>query len=358
MSKPEKQVLLLWLIAVALATAALFVFLGTPATPDGCGEAVGRILAHTGLAAFATWVLARRKLPAWSWLKVTLVYVAAIVVFGLITALGSARATEPGSTIAKLAPDWRISRVVKAPWSDADARRSPLHAWVGRRETFHHDSVDGPGVLNCGHAEFESTRYPAAGLFQGNLPAPAADSARELGITDTPVDGVSLNCDTGLFEFHRVEPDALLLALDNHMFTLSHTPGTLAPADSPEGRVQQFLEAHFSGDMSFTLINATAHRAWFSARLQTAMSGYFAKPASPDEVPAIDGVPFTDTQEYPARFAVGKARIVNANAEVPVTFSDAGNEHSVVYLLRKEHGAWLLGDLRFSNGDMLLALLQ
>jgi len=261
-------------------------------------------------------------------------------------------------TDAKLAPDWRITRVVAAPRVTDNATPLTLRDWIGQRVTFHDDSVDGPGVLRCGHAVLEATSFSAEALFQGNLPAPAADSAQTLGISHFPVAGASLSCDTGLFELHRIEPETLLVGLDNQILTLSHTPGTLATAESPEGRTQRFLELHFGGDMGFTPTNLQAHRAWFSSQLNTAVSRYFARPSSPDEVPAIDGDPFTDSQEYPQRFAVGKASVTTDSTQVPVQFSDASAVRTVVYVLRKEGAAWQLDDLLFSDGETLLGLLK
>jgi hypothetical protein len=257
-----------------------------------------------------------------------------------------------------LAPAWRITRVVSAPWATADISAMTLKSWVGKQVTFKHDSVDGPGLLRCGHAVMESTRYPADGLFQGSLPAPAETAAQALGIAHLPVTGVSLNCDTGIFEFHGVDTETMLLALDNQILTLSHTVGAQAPAESPEGRTQRFLETHFSGDMGFSPDNVKSHRAWYSKSLDAAMTRYFARPAPEDEVPAIDGDPFTDSQEYPSRFSVGKARVAGDQAEVPVRFSDAFSDRSMLYLLKREGGAWHVDNLRFSSGETLLGLLE
>jgi hypothetical protein len=260
--------------------------------------------------------------------------------------------------VPKLAPSWRITRVVVAPWATADVSSMTLKPWIGKQVTFKHDSVDGPGSLHCGHAVMESTRYPADGLFQGSLPAPAATAAQELGIAHLPVTGVSLSCDTGIFEFHDVDAETMLLGLDNQILTLSHAPGALASAESPEGRMQRLLELHFNADMGFTPENVKSHRAWFSKALDAAMTRYFARPAPEDEVPAIDGDPFTDSQEYPSRFSVGKARVTGDQAEVPVRFSDAFSDRSMVYVLKREGGTWQLDNLRFSSGETLLDLLE
>jgi hypothetical protein len=38
-----------------------------------------------------------------------------------------------------------------------------------------------------------------------------------------------------------------------------------------------------------------AHEPWLSAGLRARIARYLAKPSSPDEAPAIDGDPFTDS---------------------------------------------------------------
>lgn len=255
-------------------------------------------------------------------------------------------------------PDWRISRVAVAPWAPDKASRYGARPWVGQSVTFHHDSVDGPSVLHCRHAVLEPTRFPAEGLFQGSLPAPAAAVAQALGISHLPLAGVSLTSDTGVFEFHRVDADTLLLGLDNQVLTLSHAPGALAPARAPEGRVQRLLEAHFNGDMGFSSATVKAKRIWLSTRLKNRIAGYFARPAPADEAPAIDGDPFTDSQEYPVRFAVGKAVVSQGMAEVAVRFTDGERDRTVVYRMRRDGGAWCVDDLRYEGGETLLWLLK
>ena len=94
MSLAAKQALVCWFAALALIVAALFIFVGAPGSPDGAGEAVGRVFAHTGIAALIGWVLARRKTPPWSWGRFVLVYVAVVVVLAVVANAGRAHATE------------------------------------------------------------------------------------------------------------------------------------------------------------------------------------------------------------------------------------------------------------------------
>ncbi|MEF8716752.1 MAG: DUF3828 domain-containing protein [Candidatus Accumulibacter necessarius] len=259
----------------------------------------------------------------------------------------------------RIEPHWRITHTVTAPWAPAAASPNMAQpAWVGHALTFQTNAVRGPGVLTCGHAVIEPTHYPAEGLFQGSLPAPAATAARALGIMLLPLAGVRLTCDTGMFEFHRVDADTLLLGLDNQVFILSKAPGALAEANSPEGRVQRLLEAHFKGDMGFTPASTERKREWLSKRLKHRVAHYFAKPVSADEAPVINGDPFTDSQEYPTRFAVNKASVRGSSAEVPVRFADAYRNRNVTYRLVRERGVWRLDDLVYEQGEALQGLLK
>ena len=92
MSLVAKQAFVCWFAALALIVAALFAFIGAPGSPEGASEAVGRVLAHTGIAALFCWMLARRKTPAWSWGRFVLVYVALFVVLAIVESAGRAHA--------------------------------------------------------------------------------------------------------------------------------------------------------------------------------------------------------------------------------------------------------------------------
>jgi len=94
MSLVAKQALACWIAALALIVAALFAFLGVPGSPEGAGEAVGRVFANTGIAALLGWLLARRKTPPWSWGRFVLVYVALVVALAVVANAGRVHAGE------------------------------------------------------------------------------------------------------------------------------------------------------------------------------------------------------------------------------------------------------------------------
>ncbi|SFN65257.1 protein of unknown function [Dokdonella immobilis] len=111
MSKPARQALVLWMVGLGLAIAVLFGVLGPPRSSDGAGEALGRLLALTGCAALASWLLARNREPEWTWLRFGLVYAAAIVVIAVISSFGRASAAEPWPFSISFPAGWSVARL-------------------------------------------------------------------------------------------------------------------------------------------------------------------------------------------------------------------------------------------------------
>jgi len=103
MSLAAKQAFACWIAALLLSVAALFAFLGSPGSPGGAGEAIGRLFAHTGIAALLCWVIARKKLPPWSWARFALVYAAVFIVLAVVANAGTARAIESSATASSAA---------------------------------------------------------------------------------------------------------------------------------------------------------------------------------------------------------------------------------------------------------------
>lgn len=252
---------------------------------------------------------------------------------------------------------WRVERGEVAPWHTARTG-ADTRAWLGRTVRFDADRVNGPSVLACGNAHYSLVAQPAEGLFQGGLPAPAKGAASRLGITKFPVPGVRLDCDRGSFDFHRVDTQSMLLAVDNVIWTLTQSAGAVAQPTTPSGVMQLFLEKHFAGDMGFDRKTVATKQQWLTDTLRTAITRYFAKPSKPDEVPNIDGDPFTDSQEYPTRFAVADAQLRAAVANVSVRFSDGYRDRNLVYVLHQQRGVWLISDIRYDHGATFTSLLK
>lgn len=267
----------------------------------------------------------------------------AFVIAMALPAMGSAADGSP------LSGEWRVIRGVVAPWAGETAGR-PASGWVGRTLEFQTNRIGGPAPFPCEDARHTPIRQPAEGLFEGGLPEPAARSAEALGVAPGDVEGVRVICSAGSFDFHLVDADSALFGLDNVVWTLVRAPAALASAGAAEAVVQRFLEAHYAGEMGFLPDSVAAKREFLSDALAQRIATYFAQPFPEDEPPPINGDPFTDSQEYPTRFIVGRATTAaDGRAEVPVRLADAYVERTIVYVLAGESGAWRIDDLRYER---------
>jgi hypothetical protein len=131
-------------------------------------------------------------------------------------------------------------------------------------------------------------------------------------------------------------------------------PVLATPGDS----VQSFFTFHLAHDMGFSREGVDGRAAWLSPDLLSLCRKYLARPSSPDVVPSVDGDPFTDSQEYPTSFKVGKVRMSGGKATVEVFFAGPEtNKGRVHVLLVQAKGAWLIDDVRYSPGPTFRKLL-
>lgn len=140
-----------------------------------------------------------------------------------------------------------------------------------------------------------------------------------------------------------------------------HCAIAASAAEKPESIVWKFYEYHFTHDMGFTRETLAARKQWLAPDLMAAAQTYFARPENPDEVPAIDGDPFTDTQEYPDRYDVDKPELSKGKARIPVTFywKDVNQPRSVTVVLTQSGEHWLISDVEYpESNDSLMKLLQ
>ena len=128
------------------------------------------------------------------------------------------------------------------------------------------------------------------------------------------------------------------------------TPPDLLGTDaSPLGTVQRLLEMHLASPMAFTLAHARAAAPWLDAALNKRIAAYFARPRPQDEVPPIDGDPFTNSQEEPERVTLEPGPTQGDRASVVVHLGDAGRQWKLTYRLRRTGSQWRIDDI--DNGD-------
>jgi hypothetical protein len=247
---------------------------------------------------------------------------------------------------------WRIENGSVAPWAPAGIRVDP--ALLGQTIRFTATRLIAPHPLACDGAKYEWLFGDAEGLFEGNLPAPATAAAQQLGLGDGPYATLRISCRNAGFDFHRAPDGTLQLGLDNVVWTLRATGRPTTPAEI----VQALLVTHFTHDMGFSRDSVERKRAFLSAGLQKEIDAYLARPSSPDEVPDIDGDPFTDTQEYPDRFTLGAIRNTAHRTVVRVHFAGEQLKRRVDYVLVREGERWVVDDLVDERGGSLRKLLR
>lgn len=230
----------------------------------------------------------------------------------------------------------------------ADAAMS--WAWDSRE-------VQGPAGLRCGSPTHEFVRLPAQGLMQGTLGATAQEAerrARALGVRRFPVATHRVNCDNATFDLHVLAPDRALIGWDGRVLALRRT----AADATPLGTVQRLLELHLGTDMAFTPAHAHALARWMTPALNTRITAYFAKPRPKDEVPPINGDPYTNSQEEPDRITLQPGPVQAGQATVVAQLSGEGRQWQLTYRLRKADGQWRVDDIEAADGLRLAALLR
>lgn len=123
--------------------------------------------------------------------------------------------------------------------------------------------------------------------------------------------------------------------------------------------MRAFYAFHLGHGMAFTPESVRAKNQWLAPVLVDLCESYFRRPASSEEVPEIDGDPFTDSQEYPKRFRVGAARVSGEAARVPVSlYWSHGPPRDVTVHLVRVAGQWRISDVISGKGPSLRQLLS
>lgn len=267
----------------------------------------------------------------------------------LAVALTAACAAGPAERLAVASVgSWRITGGQVAPWVDGSTGQPSRAGLSGTRIDVAPERVHASPPLGCGQAEVEFVVTPAEGLFQGGLPAPAAAAARALGMARIPTLTMRVRCDGGLWDYHHTAGDTLFVALDNVIWKLAPEKH----ASTPASVVRALLAEHMTGDMGFTPGQLAGKREHLSADLVALAGQYFAR-LHPDDVPPINGDPFTDSQEYPDRFTLETIEAGATQSRVRAVFSDGYRTRPVDFLLVRPGRRWLLDDIRYEDGTTL-----
>jgi hypothetical protein len=249
---------------------------------------------------------------------------------------------------------WLIQSGRVAPWAKPGTKTLENAGLAGQSIQVTGTVITAPHPLACEQAEHAFVVMPAVGLFEGGLPAPAGHAAREAGVPSLPVLTWRISCRNGAFDYHLLPKQSALIGLDQVVWSLKRTTSGL----TPDAAVLDFLRDHMTQDMAFTNAALARKKLQLTKRLANAIDAYFARPVPTDEVPRINGDPFTNSQEHPTTFTLGKVMRVGSRATVPVRFDEGGSHKIVEFRLQRVGGTWCLDDLHYEDGGTLRELLK
>lgn len=140
--------------------------------------------------------------------------------------------------------------------------------------------------------------------------------------------------------------------------------GVRAQQPNAASAVNSFYRFHLSHHMDFRARNIQLRRRWLTPEfyqlllIEIKRQAAYSK-AHPDEVPDYDGDPFTDSQEYPDSFRVGKQVMDGERAKVTVTLlwsartSRGRDKRDIVVEAVQGPSGWLIDDIVNSEGSTL-----
>ena len=141
------------------------------------------------------------------------------------------------------------------------------------------------------------------------------------------------------------------------IFAVSSPAADSSGAD-PVQTVQSFYDYHFKHDMGFGVPEMKARKAWLSPELYALIIKVLKKPVPKGDAPDIEGDIFTDSQEYPTAFHVGKVTVKKETAMVDVTFSWSREKRHVTLILTQVEHAWRIGDIDYGDHRSLVKDLK
>ena len=133
----------------------------------------------------------------------------------------------------------------------------------------------------------------------------------------------------------------------------AYGPSAVGPATV----VQALFSDHFKHERGFTKASVARKAKWLSTDFLNLLNVELDRRANPNEAPTIDGDPFTDSQEYPKRFVVGKAEIRGDVTRIPVIFTGNGHRRTIAVRLLETTDGWRVDDLFYEDGKTLRSRL-
>jgi hypothetical protein len=146
-----------------------------------------------------------------------------------------------------------------------------------------------------------------------------------------------------------------------------HAPAkaqTAITQDAALRAVRLFYAFHLAHNKGFTARNVQLRKRFLTGELYRLLLKELKRQAAetkahPDEVPDFDGDPFTDSQEYPDSYRVGKAETDGDLAKVTVTLlwsartSRGRDKRNIVVEVTRSGAGWLINDIINNEGSRL-----
>jgi hypothetical protein len=118
--------------------------------------------------------------------------------------------------------------------------------------------------------------------------------------------------------------------------------------------VRAFYQFHFKHDMGFTEKTIRQKQRWFEASFyQLLLEEAKRGAAATDEAPDLEGDPFTNSQEYPDSFQVGKAVRSGEQVNVEIIFVWKHEKRKGQVLLVKQKNRLLISNIIYDDFDLL-----
>jgi hypothetical protein len=137
----------------------------------------------------------------------------------LLLCMPAVGAASPAGSKLHFLGAWRVTGSQLAPWykrGDALSASDVRHL-TGARVVFSAHAITAPVPLACKGPHYEVKEVPPDFLFQGTLTDPAAQ-AKALGYKPTIVT-LETGCE-GLIDYHFLDPDTALFALNNRLYRI------------------------------------------------------------------------------------------------------------------------------------------
>jgi hypothetical protein len=139
---------------------------------------------------------------------------------------------------------------------------------------------------------------------------------------------------------------------------------TASPQDAALRAVRSFYAFHLAHSKGFTVRNVQLRKRFLTAEFYGLLLKELKRQAAetkahPDEVPDFDGDPFTDSQEYPDSYRVGKVETNGDLAKVTVTLlwsartSRGRDKRDIVVEVTRSGAGWLINDIINNEGSRL-----